>query len=420
MKIQRAYRTELYPTDDQVRHFVKACGISRFAYNWALERKETAFREHSLNRSILSLKNELNRRKPKEFPWMYEASKCVPEEALWDLDKAYRNLFRHLRGDKESGLTTPTVCKECKAPRFGPHIGRPAFKTKRRGLGSFRIEGHRVRVYADCVQIPLLGVVRLKERGYVPWEDISILSATVSERAGRWFVSINVVQNIAVPTNNGPEAGMDLGVSALATLSDRTAFENPKGLTRHERRLKRLQRSVSRKQKGSNNRGKAVHRLARAHRRIANIRRDALHKMTTKLAKNYSIIGMEALNVKGLMRSGFAKGIQDASLGEVRRQLGYKTRWFGSRIVIADRFHPSSQLCSNCGGRKQMPLHARVYHCPSCGFVDDRDHNAAVNLEPRRLVAVGSPETLNACLSREVQAAGSVPDHDAGIIVDFK
>jgi len=142
--------------------------------------------------------------------------------------------------------------------------------------------------------------------------------------------------------------------------------------------------------------------------------------MTTKIAKEYSVIGMEDLNVRGLIRSILAKSVSDTSPGEIRRLLAYKTRWYGGKLAFADRFYPSSQLCSNCGGRKPMPLHLRVYECPSCGFVDNRDHNAAVNLEPQKLVAVGSPETQNACLSLEVQAAKPVPDGDTGIAVDVR
>ena len=180
---------------------MKACGVSRFAYNWGLDRKREAMREHRLSRSLHSLANELNRRKPREFPWMYEVSKCVPYEALSDLDRAYQSFYRHLRGEKESQFKNPTFCGECKALRFGPHVGYPRFKGKRHGPGSFRIEGQRVRVYADCVQIQRLGLVGLKERGFIPWEEVKIVSATISARAGRWFVSITVRRNIEVPTS---------------------------------------------------------------------------------------------------------------------------------------------------------------------------------------------------------------------------
>ena len=145
---QKAYKTEFDPTNEQVQHFLKACGTARFAYNWALERKEAAFKEHNLNRSVLSIKNELNCLKPKDFPWMYEVSKCVPEEALWDLDDAYKNFF-------------------------AKRARRPSFKSKKDGIGSFRIEGSKLHIYADQVQLPKLGLVRLKEKGYIPWEDVA-------------------------------------------------------------------------------------------------------------------------------------------------------------------------------------------------------------------------------------------------------
>ncbi len=176
MIIQRGYKVELDPTNEQVPGFAKACGIARFAYNWALHRKEAGFRERNLNRTVLSIKNELNRRKREEFPWMYEVSKCVSEEALWDLDEAYKKFFRHLKGDPKLGISMARFCKECNAMRFGRHFGAPSFRSRRRGLGSFRIDGSRVRVYADRIQIQTLGLVRLKERGYIPWEDVRILN----------------------------------------------------------------------------------------------------------------------------------------------------------------------------------------------------------------------------------------------------
>lgn len=387
LSIQRAYKTELDPNRIQTEHFLKACGTARFAYNWALERKEAAFKKHNLNRSVLSIKNELNRVKSKDFPWMYEVSKCVPEEALWDLDDAYKNFFS----------------KRAK---------RPSFKSRMDGIGSFRIEGSKVRVYADQVQLPKLGLVRLKERGYIPWEDVKVLSVTISERAGCWFISVNVEQNIEIPTNDGPVDGVDLGIKNLAVISDGTVIPNPQSLHRNERKLKRLQRSVSRKQRGSNNRCKAVQKLARVHFRTSNIRKDALNKATTMLTKTKSLIVIEDLAVANMLGCRLAKSLSDASLSEFRRQLEYKANWYGSKVVVADRYYPSTKRCSHCGSVKEsMTLSERVYECQSCGFMADRDFNAALNL---KAVAVGFTDTLNACQRPEVQAARPVPVDEAG------
>ncbi len=321
---------------------------------------------------------------------MYQVSKCCAQEALRDLDRAYKNFFEG-------------------------RAGFPRFKSKKRGAGSFRLTG-RIRVFQDRIQLPRLGKIRLKEKGYIP-TDGHMLSATVSERAGRWFVSVAVEEGIQVLKNDGPVAGVDLGLVRMATVSDGTVFENPKALNRHERRLKRLQRSVSRRQKGSINRAKARLRLARLYLRIANVRRDALHKATIWLARTKSAIVVEDLNVKGIRKNHrIAGSMSDAGMYEFRRQLEYKTVWYGSRLIVADRFYASTKACSACGHAQNIALSERTYRCAACGLEIDRDLNAALNLEK---VAASSAETVNACLRREVHASptveGQVPAYDAGI-----
>ena len=210
---------------------------------------------------------------------------------------------------------------------------------------------------------------------------------------------------------------------SAATVSDGTVFENPKALTRRQRKLARLQRALSRKKKGSKNRAKAKQRLARLHLKIANVRRDAAHKATTWLAKTKSAIVVEDLNVSGMQKNHhLARSISDAAMAEFRRQLEYKTKWYGSRIVVAPPFYPSSKMCSACGKIRSIGLSERTYTCPSCGSVIDRDLNAAINLQNYKplelMVAASSAETLNACLRREVHAVhqeAQVPAHDAGI-----
>jgi putative transposase len=207
--------------------------------------------------------------------------------------------------------------------------------------------------------------------------------------------------------------GVDVGVSKLATISDGTIIENPKALTRFERKRKRLQRSLSRKAKGSGNQLDAKMRLAKCEFRIASIRRDAQHKATTMLARTKSVIGVESLNVAGLLRNHcLAKRLADAGVGEFLRQLEYKTEWNGGAVVAADPFFPSTKRCSNCGAvRGEMPLSERTYRCESCGFEADRDLNAAINLAS---VAASWAETQNACERGEVHAERQVLPDEAG------
>jgi putative transposase len=387
MKIKRAYKTELDPNNVQRTALLKHAGAARFAYNWGLARRMEEYRKTGKSSNAIELHRQLNALKKSSFPWMYEVSKCAPQEALRDLDRAFKNFFEG-------------------------RAGYPKFRSRKHGIGGFRLTG-RITVFRDSIQLPRIGRIRLKEKDYLPIEGVHILSATVSERAGRWFVSLQVEEEVHIPANHGPVVGVDVGVSKLATVSDGTIIENPRTLSRFERKKKRLQRSLSRKVKGSKNWADSKMRLARCEFRIASIRGDAQHKATTRLARTKSVIGVESLNVAGLLKNHcLAKQLADAGLGELFRQLKYKARWYGGMVVEADPFFPSTKRCSNCGTVKgEMPLSERTYKCEICGFEADRDLNAALNLAS---VAASWAETLNARKSGEVHAARQVLLDEAG------
>jgi putative transposase len=255
-------------------------------------------------------------------------------------------------------------------------------------------------MFPDAIQLPRLGRLRLKERRYLPTTDVKVkvkvLSATVSEQAGHWYVSIQVEQEQALPAKAGPIVGVDLGVKTLATLSDGTAIPNPKPLKRRLKKIKRLHRAVTRKQKGSRNRQKAARTLGKAYRKVGHQRADTLHQVTTRLAKTKSVIVIEDLNVAGMLKNHhLAQAISDVGFAEFRRQLLYKAAWYGSRIVLASRWEPSSKTCSACGWvDEDLTLADRVFRCACCGQVLDRDLNAASNLSK---LAGSSPESRNAC-----------------------
>ncbi len=367
MKILRAFKTELDLNNKQKTACVRHAGVARFAYNWGLARKQESFEKGEKAPSAIDLHRELNRLKKSELSWMYEVSKCAPQEALRDLDKTFAHFFRRVK-EKKSG-------KKVK-------VGFPRFKSRKRSLGSFRLTG-AIHVFKKAIQLPRLGRLRLKERGYLPTGGVHILNATVSEKAGRWFVSLQVEMEIPDPVmEEKPVAGVDLGINRLAQVSDGTYFENPRALKKSLTRLKRLQRRVSRRQKGSANRQKAVKQLAKAHYRVANIRKNCLHQTTTWLARTKSAIVLEDLNVSGMLKNRrLAQAIADVGMSEFRRQLMYKGQWYGCEILLADRFFPSTKRCSQCGNEQEVSLAERVYGCEHCGLVLDRDLNAAINLE---------------------------------------
>jgi putative transposase len=368
MEIVRAFKTELDLNNKQRSAGMRHAGTSRFAYNWGLQRKITAYRSGERMPSAIDLHRELNQLKQGDFSWMYEVSKCAPQEALRDLDRAFQHFFRRVK-EKKAGKSIK--------------VGFPRFKSLKKGVGSFRLTG-TMRIFDGHIQLPHLGVLRLKEKNYLPVTDVHILNATVSERAARWFVSVQVEMEIPDPEPvEKPVAGVDLGINRLAQVSDGTYFENLRALIKAQAKLKRLQRVVSRRQKGSANHQKAVRQLAKAHARVANIRKNALHQVTTWLARTKSAIVLEDLNVSGMMKNHhLAQSIADVGLHQFRRQLQYKGQWYGCEIFLADRFYPSSKQCSQCGTVKgSLGLGQRTYHCENCGLVIDRDWNAAKNLE---------------------------------------
>jgi putative transposase len=245
----------------------------------------------------------------------------------------------------------------------------------------FRVEGGRIR-------IPKLGWVRMREALRFAGR---IVSATVARVADHWYVSITVdtVNSPVSPAENQGAVGVDLGITALATLSTGETFSGPKALRTLLARLRQLSRTVSRKVKGSRNRARATLKLARLHARIANIRRDSLHQLSTRITRRFHTIGIEDLNVKGMLGNRhLARAIADMGFHELRRQLGYKAAWRGGQVVLVDRWYPSSKLCSCCGYRLEaLDLGVRHWTCPGCGASNERDVNAAINL---RNMAVSS------------------------------
>ena len=379
--IQRAYKTELDLNDQQVTACKKHAGAARWAYNWGLWRKQEEYRRTGASPSAIDLHRDLNALKRTEVPWMYEVSKCAPQEALRNLDRAFEGFFRRVQLQK--------------AGKRRGKLGFPRRKSRKQGLGSFRLTGAIV-VFPDAIQLPRLGRLRLKERGYLPTSGVKVLSATVSEHAGHWYVSVLVEREWTVPENVGPVVGVDLGLKRLATLSDGQIEENPQHLKLHLKKLKRLQRAASRKVKGSQNRKKAVRRLAQHHRKVANLRANRLHQLTSRLARTKSVVVIEDLNVSGTLKNHhWAQAIGDVGWGEFRRQLTYKAAWYGCRVVVVSRWEPSSKTCSRCGQAKaQLALGERTYRCERCGWVIDRDLNAAINLSK---LADSSADSLNAC-----------------------
>ena len=379
MTVIRGHIIRLDPTNKQATHFSKACGVARFAYNWALaewqkqyeadknyrdecQAKGITIDETKLNKpSQGKLRKQLNAIKREQFPFMLEVTKCSPQLAIMQLGDAFKRFFKG----------------ESKYPQFRKKGVNDRFSLSN---DQFKLKSKNNKPH---IQIPNLGLVRMTE--HLRYNG-KILSAKVFTKGGKWFVSVAVeLDEINKPLNKtGEQVGIDLGISDLAVLSDGTKAQAPKPLKTKLKQLKRLSKSLSRKQKGSKNREKAKTKLSRLHDKISCIRKDFTHKLTTQLVKSYDVICIENLNVKGMVKNRkLARSIHDLGFYEFKRQLIYKANQWGKTVKELDRFYPSSKTCSNCGfimAKENLTLAVRHWICPSCHANHDRDINASINI----------------------------------------
>jgi putative transposase len=377
--VRQAYRFALDPTPTQERMLRSHAGGHRFAWNWGLARCEERYdieRKWYSGAELHRLWNAEKKADP-ELAWWSENSKCVYQEAFRDLERTLADFIASKKG-----------------MRKGRRLGFPRRKRRGRCKDSFRFSTGPMRAAGANVTLPRLGTVRTHESTRKLARRLDngtarILSATVSRAAQRWFVSFTCEVTRATPERlprPGSAIGVDLGVRTLLTGADDTGrvieIEGPKALRSSLRRLRRASRALSRKAKGGSNRRKAAARLARVHARAASVRADALHKATTGLARRYETIVTEDLNVTGMLANRrLARAVADQGFGQARRMLGYKTVWSGGRLLTADRWYPSSKICSRCGWRKpSLTLAERIFCCEACGLVLGQDVNAAINL----------------------------------------
>lgn len=400
----RAHKLALDPNATANRRLHSHGGGARAAYNWAVvyvttvwwqrkaeqsygipEDELTPWRSWSLP-SLRKAFNEDKHSNPHFADWWEENSKEAYNTGLANASAAFDNFTKSKSGK-----------------RRGPKMGVPRFKLKRKARLTCRFTTGTIRIEPDGrhVTLPRIGTVRIHEnradlRALIDAGDMRILSATACLDRGRWFVSLQAEQKHQLGKVARPDTavGIDLGIKTLAVLADSDGVlseePNPRHLDRAQKQLRRASRIASRRrgpdrhsgQKASKRWEKANQARNKIHHRVANLREDTLHKMTTRLASKYGTIVVENLNVAGMGRNRrLSRCIADAAFGEIRRQLTYKTRRHGTRLVVADRWYPSSKTCSRCGVVKaKLPLSMRVFECDNCGLVLDRDTNAGRNL----------------------------------------
>jgi IS605 OrfB family transposase len=406
VRVIHAYRFALAPTPEQERGLYSHAGAARFAWNWGLTRcKENYEREGKWLNSFQMHKlwNEV-KKADQELSWWSENSKCAYQEAFADL---HRSLLRFALSRK--GM------------RRGAKQGFPSFKKLGRCRPAFRLTPGRpgtIRCSGSSVTLPRLGVIKTHESTRklarrLESGSARVLNAAVSYDGRRWYVSLTceVDRDDRRASNPDSVVGVDLGIKHLAVLSTGELIDNPRHLNTAQRKLRKLARRSARRvgpydvsaqsaRVPSKRWKKAKEQLSLAHAKVANLRRDAIHKVTSRLVAHHGTIVIESLNVAGMVRNRkLARHVSDAAFGEIRRQLAYKTTWRGSRLLLADRWFPSSKTCSGCSAVKtKLLLSERTYVCAKCGLTLDRDQNAARNLAALAAkidVAASGAETLN-------------------------
>ena len=365
----RAVKIRLYPNSTQATQINKLLGCYRVVYNQCLNRKIKSYEENKISENRTTLGHFIHHEllKDDNFSWLREQNTKVLKQAVIDMLNAYKNFFEQ-------------------------HTGYPKFKSKKDNKQSCRFELgaiSRRNVYTDY-KLSLANIKNVKFRcnkkyaEYLQKNRDNIRQATLTKLScGEYYLSILVDGDL---THNVKEShhtvGIDLGVKDFVVTSDGEVFDNLRFKKNESKKLIRLQKQLSRKQNGSNNRNKARVKLAKVYKKINDKKQYYLHQVSNYLIDENQIICMENLNVKGMVRNHkLADSIQEMNFGEFRRMLEYKAQWYGRKIVFVDRFYPSSKTCNECGYvNKRLKLSDRVWICPDCGKMIERDYNAALNI----------------------------------------
>ena len=354
MIVRKAFRYRIYPTAEQEQALTVQFGHARFIWNWALTLWKAAYKETSKGIGYYELKRWATALKYQpETEWLKDADSQILQAKIEDLKRAYNNFFE----------------KRAKFPRF---------KSKRDGQ-SIRYP-QRFKFDENSTFLPKVG--RVKTKFHCPLEGRPKNITVSRTKTGKYFVSIQCEVVMVEQPARGGEIGIDLGVKSFLVTSEGWKRDNPRHLQQAEKKLKRLHRQLSRRVKGSAGQEKARILLARQHEKVANQRRDFLQKLSTKLVGRYGLIGMEDLNVRGMIKNRrLAKTVAATGWGAFRGMLEYKGAWYGSYVHKVDRFFPSSKTCNRCEHvLDELPLSVREWQCPICGTIHDRDINAAINI----------------------------------------
>ena len=377
----KSIKVRLNPNNKQLTKLLQYAGCARFAYNWAISREQDNYKQGSKFLSDSELRKEFTQlKKQSEYQWLNEVSNNVTKQAIKDACNTYKKFFKG----------------QCKYPKF---------KSKKHSTPSFYQDNIKIQFTDTHVKVEgfsmskkqnkqKLNWIKLCEKGRIP-TDCKYMNPRFTYDGLYWYVSVGIEEddNTTLPSNEG--IGIDLGIKDLAICSDRNTYKNinkTQTVKKLEKRKRRLQRSISRRyeknKKGvsyckTSNIIKREKELLKLNHKLTNIRQNYLHQTTSEIVKREpSFICIEDLNVSGMMKNKhLSKAVQQQGFREFRRQIEYKSAWNNILVIIADRFFPSSKLCSCCGKiKKDLKLSDRIYKC-ECGNIIDRDYQAALNLK---------------------------------------
>ena len=373
--MQLRYNYRMYPDAGQREALARSFGCARVVFNDGLRARQRAREngERYISDGDLSKQVITQAKDTPERAWLGEVSSVVLQQALADLNVAYRNFFASITGTRK-----------------GRRVAPPRFRSRKDNRQAIRFtKNARFKVLGNGrLRLPKIGDVPVRWSRDLPANPSSV--TVVGDAAGRYFASFVVKTTDQPLPPTDPEVGIDLGLTHFAVRSDGAKVAAPKFLRRAARKLTRLQQELSRKQRGSANRKKAVVKVARAHARVADTRRDWQHKLSTRIIRDNQAVYVEDLCVSGLGRTRLAKSVHDAGWASFTDMLEYKAARYGRTFARVDRWFPSTRRCSGCGRvNEKVPLNVRAWACP-CGSVHDRDVNAAINV-----LAAGRAESLH-------------------------
>ena len=366
-----AKKIRLYPTEEQEQKLWQSVGTARFIYNWTLNRQEESYKNGGKFIKDSDLRKEITRLKKDKLSWLNEVSNNVAKQSVKDCCNAYKNFFKGL-------------------------VDKPKFKSRKKSKQSFYNDTSKLKAKEKSVLIEKIGWVKTKEQ--LPM-DVKYANPRISYDNKYWYLSVGIEEEMPIVQLTGESLGIDVGIKDLAVCSNGMTFKNinkSKEVTRLKKSLKRKQRQCSRKyeknKKGkeyvkTKNIAKLENQIKLIHRRLSNIRLNYIHQVTRMIVKTKpSRIVMEDLNIKGMMKNKhLSKAIAEQCLYDFKLKMKYKCEFCGIDFVEADRYYPSSKLCSCCGSiKKDLKLKDRIYKC-SCGLNINRDYNASINLSRYKL-----------------------------------